>query len=225
MTETAKGITPADPAAAEAAVPPWVTEPDDADIALWEMEGVTPQSGDHWTISDDKGAEWAMAHVAAAEAQIQGAHDSYALWLRQLDDWYTDATKSARRTVLFFSGHLQQYALAKREANPKAKTLRLPSGEVKTRATGDEVIVVDDEKLIDWAQRTIIEPPDEDLTSYADAGVVKVTKEVRVSVLRKLVEIKGDQVLTPQGEVVPGVGVQPAATHPGAVTPVKALRP
>jgi len=177
------------------AIPPWTDGVVDVDEFI-ETNGPLESGGPSWTITDDNAAEWAMAHVAAAETQMGAVRDQYLLWLDQLTRWSEDATKGPKRTVAFFTAHLQRYAVAARERDPKRKTLTLPSGAAPTTEHKPSVIIVNDAALIEWAERTLLpdvdDPanvPDGEPVTYADAGVVKVTKEARISELRRLVRI------------------------------------
>lgn len=160
-----------------------------------------PAHARNWAITDTGSAEWAMRHVAAAEAAMAQDEAQADEWKRKIDAWYATRTAKLVATQAFFAGHLERYALALREANPKSKTLTLPSGKVQTSYVGARVEIADPDMVVEW------------LESAGHADAVKVTKKPLVSELRDHVwpvAVGGEyRAVDDDGEVVPGVYVAP----------------
>ena len=61
----------------------------------------------------------------------------------------------AQRTLEFFTGHLEAYAVAERERTGDA-TLKLPSGKVSTRRNQQAVVVVDEDQVLATAHDLMV---------------------------------------------------------------------
>jgi len=159
-----------------------------------------PFPGARWEIADDGAAVWAMARLAEAAAQLARID---ALYLRKkvaLDDWRDVAGGRHTRTATFMTGRLTGYALARRAADPKAKTLDLPDGKVTTRAPSKpwKVTVTDGPALLEWA---VADGRDEYIRP-----ALRPVSELPVEVVEKDGELR---VFDPDGEVVPGLTAVP----------------
>lgn len=173
-----------------------------------------------WLPTDDGAAEWAMAQVVALDAQSRAASEQYEAWVDKYRRWHerVQARLAARRS--FFAQALEQYALARRAADPRCKTVDLPSGTVPTRSPSTGTVVVPPEahdQVVAWCT----------LNGLDDA--VKVETTVRLTELRKVVKPTvgktddGTQwvaVDSRTGEVVPYVRVDPPGPTTATVRPV-----
>ncbi len=166
-------------------MPPWV-DPDPQPVPL-----------DRWSIQTDGEAEWACARTGAIDAELARIGQQYEEWLERLDDWRNAAVRPLQKRREFFVGHLADYLRRLREADPRTKSLVLPSGKVASRITPARPVVVDETAVIDWAR------------SSDRAELVKVVESVRLAELRKLVKLAGDKVVDPSTrDVLPGVAVE-----------------
>ena len=121
-------------------VPPWI-------------EGEQPVESleaQRWEITGIRSAEWAMARAAQYDARLAEIDAEADHWRRMIDDWVDRQSREARRSSEFFHGHLERFALAQREATGEA-TLRLPSGEVRTRKGQGRFVVTDEDAALCWA--------------------------------------------------------------------------
>lgn len=140
------GTVPADLAA-------WVddgAQPDPAPIG----DGFTPASrAGMWRIEDDRQASWALAKLAAAQAELAAIDDEYQGRLHLLNGWLAARGGKPRRTLEFMTDRLTAYALRLRREDPKAKTLLLPEGKVSTRVPSSpwKVEVGNRGALVAWA--------------------------------------------------------------------------
>lgn len=137
-------------------LPPALLSPG-ADVEEWVGEVATaepdalPERVQAWRIDGTGSAAWALAKVAEAEAAIEDATAQAVEWYGRIDAWLKDQTAPHRRTLNYFTGQLERYALDVREADPKRKSLVLPGGKVQTTGKSAKVIVTDEEALIEWA--------------------------------------------------------------------------
>lgn len=138
-----------------------------------------------FAIDSDDLAEWAMAHVAEAaanRAQIVAQRDAY---VERIERWCADMTARLDRRAEFFEARLIEYAAARRAEDPKNnKTLRLPSGVVKSTEAQPkpDVAPAGHRDVAEWARTAI--PDDE-----ARAEVVQETVKVALVEFRKHVRI------------------------------------
>ena len=149
-----------------------------------------------WVIDGINSAEWAMRKLALAEKDKREIDEAAQEWHRQIDEWRKKELAVPERRIEFFSGHLERWALAEREANPDRKSWNLPSGSVKTRHSAAKVVVVDQTAVLEWARTA--------------APEVVVTKEsVSLTALRDVVTMHElGIVMMGEAEIVPGVEVE-----------------
>lgn len=155
-----------------------------------------PERARRWQVTDDRSAEWAMRHVAQAEAELAQLRAQADEWRQRIDTWFVQRARPLQATVGFMAGHVERYALAKREANPKAKTLTLPSGVVRTSYVAPKVEVADPDEVVAWAKRV------------GATLVVKTKEEPLVSQLR---EVAGPGLVWTDAELVLACGCIVAA--------------
>lgn len=137
-------------------LPPSLLSPG-SDVEEWvgdlaTAEDSLPERAQAWRIDGTGSAAWAMAHVARAEAALDDLTAQAVEWYGRIDAWLVHESAPHRRTKEFFEGQLQRYALDRREADPKARTLTLPDGKVSTTAKGAKVIVTDEDAVLAWAR-------------------------------------------------------------------------
>lgn len=184
------------------------TQPSDDDLARWfdaqpdpgeAAEEFVPDAVQRFRITNDDSAEWALRKLAAIEQDAADTANQYRVWIDRLE---RDADKLATRSAFqadYFRGILSEYAEAQRAEG--RKTVALPSGTVGTRYAPAQVIVTDEAAFVAWAEAADL------------AGVVQYVRTVSVTDVRKAltdVHLTDDgAVVTPSGEIVPGLGVRP----------------
>lgn len=137
-------------------LPPALFSPG-TDVEEWVGELATaepdalPERAQAWRIDGTGSAEWALAHVAQAEAALEDLTAQAVEWYGKIDEWLSSQSAPHRRTRDFFAGQLERFALDVRDADPRKKSVVLPSGKVQTTAKGAKVIVTDEDALIEWA--------------------------------------------------------------------------
>lgn len=154
----------------DAGVDVTVPAADLADPASEPDDPALPEAARRWRITDDGSAEWAMRHVAGAEADLERLGAQAADWAERISEWFRHQSKPLLAKRAFFQAHLERYALEVRAADPKRKSVVLPSGVVKTHASSPRVQVADPEAALAWAREH-------------DPAAVKVVEDVLVSKL------------------------------------------
>lgn len=162
---------------------PFTLEQLDAELhSHGDPDAAAAHTVERWTITDAGAAEWAMAHVAAIDANLAELAEQHAAYLERIERWHKAAASKLDQRRGFFAAHLERYAAEHRARDPKRnKTLSLPSGKVSSTETHPKVAIADEATLIAWARDHMT---DEDL-----AEVVKVTESAKVMELRKRVQI------------------------------------
>ena len=176
----------------------------DFDIYLDEFEseetdtiGATVRA--MFTITDDTQAEWAMRKLATINARHDELKAVAEMEISRVTMWLDRCTSRDRDDVEFFTGLLTSYAARVREAEGR-KTLTLPHGSVKSRASAAKITVADPELFMKWAVES------------GNADLVKVTTAPSQSAINAALRPTDDgSVITDEGELVVGVNVVPAS--------------
>lgn len=162
-------------------LPPEFCAPSDApalaDILSENLVEVGTDLPSRWFPSDDSGAEWAMRNLARFTEQREAVRKQAAEWMRQIVEWLEREEKNLSRATTYFERVLQQYALARRAVDEDAKTLRLPSGEVRTTGHKPKLTITDQDALIQFLKDT----------DHAD--LIRTTEDVLVSTLNEHVKV------------------------------------
>lgn len=146
-------------------------------------------------ITDDGLAVWAARKLKEAEAECGRIHMSGDAEVDRIHRWQDNALKQPMRDIEFFLGALIDYRIRLQEQEPgRPNTYRIPGAKLFRRKLPDQIVITDDAALIEWAKG------DERLVD-----VVRTSERALVSELKKVVEIKGDRIMGPEGDVVPGV--------------------
>lgn len=166
-------------------------EPDvlDAAIELWsdaaqtdlEPSSAVEIAAYRWQITDTGSAEWAMRQVVAATEEAREIRMQAQEWRRRIDEWEEHELRRPESRAAFFSGHLERYALERRLADEKQKTLVLPAGSVATTRSAPKLVVDDELALLAWLRDHV--PVD------VRDRVVKTTETVRLTELREVAEL------------------------------------
>lgn len=192
---------------ADLALPPGAVAPiPDSDLELvghGQIPVALPDLGDHDAV------EWAMRRLARLMLTITEQRQRRDAWKARVDDWYAETVGPAERQVAYLEAGLKRYGEAQRALNPRQATVRVPSGEVWTRAEKQPRIAIDDElAVLAYVKANIVD----------DDAIVKITESVRVGELAKVVDVAerdGELLVLYGGEEVPGVHAEPPRTTSG----------
>jgi len=117
------------------------------DIHDYDVED-RPTEG--FSVGDDDAAEWALRKIYVASEHIKAAERQYEREVYRLQQFLADATKAARDRIAFFEGLLKQYHEQRLADDPTLKTIKLPHGNLVSRARSDQWDFADE--FIEWAQ-------------------------------------------------------------------------
>lgn len=185
----------------------------------YAARALVPEAAQRWTVTDDRSAEWAMRHVVAATAEIERLRDQADNWEARIHQWFTHRANPLLAKVAFMEAHLERHAIALRAADPKRKTLVLPSGAVRTTSSAPKVVISNAGAAFTWA------------CAHARGALVPRQAELQVSKLRehvRPVQLVTEAELTfscghrtprrdPNGLALPDVGTEVECEHHGPV--------
>jgi hypothetical protein len=156
-----------------------------------------------WTPTTEQEAEWCLAQLAACRAERDKLREQAIDWQDEISRWHDRAERPARNRAAYFEGCLQTYLRARHDADPKLRTVRLPSGELKVTVPKAGSVQVDDERaLMLWLLGGKAGIPAEEVIKAPDPTVL--VSELRKRV--KAVEVDGQwRAVGPTGEQPPGV--------------------
>ena len=145
-------------------------------------------------INDDGAASWAMRKLAEINDQLLSNEQIHKQETERLNLWLTEVNKPLESKTLFFKSILEDYA--RRERNEKdRKTISLPHGKVSTRPASDKW-ETDTATLLAFLKTN-------ELTD-----LIKVKEEPSMTAVKNAFTVTPDgQVLTAEGEIVPGVKI------------------
>lgn len=114
-------------------------------------EGGEPENPDR-VIETFGHVEWAFRRLAQSRARLDELAEQYAEMVGRIEAWYERECGPERSTVLYLSGLIERYAMARRTYDPEGPaTFRFPSGSVTTRRTKERQVVIGDKKeLVSW---------------------------------------------------------------------------
>lgn len=168
-----------------------LAHPEEADLHPGEVHA------QRFAITDDGTAEWAMRKLAEVERQALANEARADAWAAKISRWLDSANGALQHSHAYFEGLLVDYARRRREADPRAKTLVLPSGKVTSRATGARALVTQPEQFVEWA------------TAKAPSLVV-VKRAPDLTELKRLATLKPEELgVYVDGERVPGTVMEP----------------
>lgn len=163
---------------------------------------------ERWYVDGQDTAEWAMRKLAAIDAEQKALAAQRDAYVERITAWFDRRAAVLAPRRQFFEGHLCDYQDRRRAADPKAKTLVLPSGEVRSRAVPAKVKVENDALFVKWALGNAPE-----VLETVHKVVARNLKE-RFAVADYSTVPSGDRgqavVDASSGEVVPGLIVEPA---------------
>lgn len=147
------------------------------------------------TLGGDQDATWALRKLAAIRKQ-KAANDAIAEEeASRISAWLEAVNEPLRRQAAFVENILNGYAIYERTSHDR-KTIILPYGKLATRPVADKWEVADADAFMKWA-------------GEGHPELLKTTvKPESITAIKAALELNSDgDVMTPEGEPVPGVTV------------------
>ena len=170
------------------------------DFLVKYMDDIAPEELEKpkFTIETKEQVIWALRKIAAIERARKESQLAAQAEMDRIKNWLAEEERRADQAREYLDYLLEDYHRRQLVKNPKAKTIKLPHGELQLRAQQPE-FTRDEVALMAWARENrpgfIIKPPlPEPMLDWA--GLRKALK---------IVEGKAIDPLT--GEVIPGITV------------------
>lgn len=165
---------------------------DDDEFETMQQECMTEEER-RFTILDDQTADWAARKIAEAEADTEK-------WEKHYEEMLTRIRRKNDFRITYMKYLLRKYFFTVPHKMSKTQSsYQLPSGRLIMKAQGPE-FQRDEEQLLPWVKQNA-------------PGMVKVKETVDWAGLKKQLEgrdgiaVSDGQVVSPDGEVVPGIMV------------------
>lgn len=171
---------------------PDMTGWDDLDVALhgpdpdYDVEPTPPE--------DEESIVRALGRLARIRRRVEQDRTLAEAQIAHTRGWLDERLATHDRAARWHEEMLARYHAARLDRDPRAKTLRYPTGTLRARKAGGGVTVTDEAAFLAWA-------PDD---------LVRVTRRPALSAIRKATVPGPDGVaVTADGEPVPGVVLDP----------------
>ena len=153
---------------------------------------------ERFTVDNDMKAEWVLNKIRKIRAEQKKENDELTRQMQFYKDQMDLVNKQADDDAAWFESMLTPYFADRMEggftkSTKTQTTYKLPTGKLVLKHQAPEYERKDDE-LLPWLKKN---RPD----------LVKVTESANWAELKKTVKINGENVVTADGEVVPGVKV------------------
>jgi phage host-nuclease inhibitor protein Gam len=117
-----------------------------------EEPEATNKEGHRWEITDLGGADWAMRKVAKLDAEAREVTDTADRQLRAIETWREAEYQRLQNQRGRFEALLADYHRRILAKDKKAKTIRLPHGVLTARKLPDNVQILDEDEVLEWAK-------------------------------------------------------------------------
>lgn len=163
------------------------------------LAGGDQPKDDKWQIDNEKDADWALRKIRQAQARIAEVEEFAQKRIEEIEAWASNITVVEQRTIERFTALLEMYHRKVYEGDPRAKTIKLPAGQLQLRQAQPQY-VRDDQSLVAWLKERYPE-------------LVKVVESPNWAEAKKRFIVNGSRLVDPNtGEIVEGVEVHQLET-------------
>lgn len=159
-------------------------------------------SDERFVVDTLEKADWAVRKIARERRRLDTVLEVAAAERKRIDEWETEQRARSEQSTLFLLDMLERFHREQLDDDPKAKTIRLPAGELVARKNPDTLICDGGEDTIEWAEANA---PD----------TVVVRKAIDRAKLKRRLGVgpterpEGFEAIDPgTGEVIPGAWFQ-----------------
>lgn len=158
---------------------------------LDEKEGIN----EAFEVVNDSQANWALRKIKEHQQEIKWNQEMAQYEIEKIEEWEEQVNQPLTRSIDYFQGLLAQYAMAKKEADPEFKSLKLPNGNLQFRKQQPKWNY-DNKKVV------------ESLKQLGMTDYIRVKEEPAKSDIKKVLTVAGDKVVNENGEVVEGIEIE-----------------
>ncbi|NTW04556.1 MAG: hypothetical protein HGA27_00375 [Peptococcaceae bacterium] len=170
----------------------------DAVARLDEYLEQDTENSSTFRIENTEMAVWALRKVCKIENSRNESRSAAQTEIDRIKTWLADEEERADQNRGYFEMLLEDYHRRILLEDPRAKTIKLPHGELQMRAQQPE-FTKDDEVLLAWAKE-----------NHPEFIIVPPTPEPKLDWpgLKKTAHILNEQIVDPAtGEIIPGISV------------------
>jgi len=154
----------------------------------------TPEQKERFRVKDKEQAEWCLRQISRLMREQEEIESTAQAEIKKITAWKNDQTESIQKSISFFEYLLIEYHQQILKENPKAKTIKLPSGRLEARKAQPE-FQRDVETMLSWVEQNRPE-------------FVITKKELDWAGLKKILKYENSMGIDPDtGEAVPGLKV------------------
>ncbi|MFD2658565.1 host-nuclease inhibitor Gam family protein [Gracilibacillus thailandensis] len=165
-------------------------------MELQEYLDQEEQVNESFQIDNDQTANWALRKIKDITQQIQNNSELAQAEIEKIESWEQQEKEKLQQSIDYFQGLLAQYAVKKREEDPKFKSQKLPHGKIGFRKKPAKWNY-DKDKIID------------SLTKNNMQDFIKVTYKPDIAGIKSLFDVQDGKVFNPEtGEVIEGITVE-----------------
>lgn len=159
-----------------------------------ELSADTPEKKERFQVKDKEQAEWCLRQISRLMREQDEIESIAQAQIEKITTWKNDQTESIQKSISFFENLLIDYHRQVLQKDPKAKTIKLPSGRLEARKAQPEYLR-DKETMLPWVEQNRPE-------------YIVVKKDIDWSGLKKVLKFQNGTGIDPDtGEVVPGLNV------------------
>lgn len=160
------------------------------------ITGPAPVEG--FTVDSLERADWAVRKIARSRRRLAEAKELAAAERKRIDEWEAEQVARCQSATEYLEELLTRYHRDVLKDDPKAKTIRLPAGELVARKLPDALVCDGGVDCIAWAE---LNAPD----TVAVRKTVDRSKMKRRLVVGSTERPEGFEAIDPStGQVVPG---------------------
>lgn len=153
-------------------------------------------TNDSFKVTDDSSANWTLRKIKQLQDQQKENNSLAEAEIEKINAWADSENEKAQRDIDYFQGLLAEYALKKREENPKFKSMKLPNGAIKFRKQQPK-FNYDDETLT------------KSLKKSGRTELIKIKKSPDKTAIKKTFVVQGERLVDPEtGEFIEGVTIE-----------------
>ena len=159
----------------------------------FKEDGLAVEKETSTIITDLNKASWAFRALVDIERKKAAIEVLAKEELDRINNWKKEEMKAFEDEKQFFEFNLEQYFKEQKVLDPKFK-LSTPYGKVTSRKQQPKWNYEDD-KTLEWLKEN-------------DKELIRVKEEIDKAELKKKFNINGNDVVTEDGEVVPGINIE-----------------
>jgi U3 small nucleolar RNA-associated protein 14 len=163
---------------------------------LQEMPEVTEESRSKFQITDLSSLNWVLRKMTAIEAKRTEVNQLADNELERIEEYRKREIEGLERSADFFKSLITEYAIRKRDMEPKFKSEKTPYGSIAFRKQQPKWIY-DDETLVSFLEQN------------ERTDLVRIKKEPEKAEIKKRFQVNEDgRVFDENGQQVTGIKVE-----------------